>query len=180
MKKLITIILITMTTISALAQQASIRMTAGGRTFTVLTDDNATARSFAGMLPLTLNMSELNGNEKYCYIDRSLPTATYRPGTIHAGDVMLYGSACIVVFYKTFQSAYSYTRIGHIDNPDGLQEALGSGSVSVSWAQQATSGIEQPKAPAAPDNAYYDLQGRRTTRPGKGIWINNGKKGINE
>lgn len=138
MKKLITIILITMTTISTLAQQASIHITASGRTFTVLTDDNDAARSFAGMLPLTLNMSELNGNEKYCYIDRSLPTATYRPGTIHAGDVMLYGSACIVVFYKTFQSAYSYTRIGHIDNPDGLQEALGSGSVSVTWTRNAT------------------------------------------
>lgn len=180
MKKLTTIILITMTTISALAQQQNILLTAGGRTFTVLTDDNATARAFAGMLPLTLNMSELNGNEKYCYIDRSLPTATYRPGTIHAGDVMLYGSTCIVVFYKTFMSSYAYTKIGHIDNPAGLQEALGSGSVSVAWKQQVSDGIERTKAAAAHGGSYYDLQGNQTTRPGKGVYIHNGKKGINK
>jgi hypothetical protein len=76
-------------------------------------------------------MNELNGNEKYHYLSSSLPTAAYQPGTIHAGDLMLYGNNCVVLFYETFNTSYSYTRLGAIDNPSGLAAALGSGDVSV-------------------------------------------------
>lgn len=83
-----------------------------------------------------MQMDELNGNEKYHYLDSSLPTDSYRPGTIHAGDIMLYGSSCVVLFYETFASSYSYTRIGQIDNPDGLATAVGNGNVSVKFEMQ--------------------------------------------
>lgn len=91
--------------------------------------------SLAGMLPMTLDMEELNGNEKYFYLDSSLPTSSTRPGTIHAGDVMLYGDSCLVVFYETFRTSYSYTPIGHVTDISGLAEALGSGDVTVSFSQ---------------------------------------------
>ena len=72
-------------------------------------------------------MNELNGNEKYVYLDNKLPTSPYNPKRINAGDVMLYGNNCLVIFYKSFDTSYSYTKIGHIDNlPD-----LGSGTISV-------------------------------------------------
>lgn len=76
-------------------------------------------------------MSEMNGNEKYHYLSENLPTDSYRPGTIQTGDLMLYGSSCVVLFYETFSSGYSYTRLGQIDNPKGLAAALGGGDVSV-------------------------------------------------
>ncbi len=47
---------------------------------------------------------------------------------------MLYGDNCLVLFYKGFQSAYSYTRLGSITDAAGLADALGSGSVEVSFS----------------------------------------------
>lgn len=113
----------------------NITLTIHGTSFAVTLEDNEAARAFAARLPLTLDMSELNGNEKYFYLDGSLPTASYRPGTIQTGDLMLYGSSCVVLFYQTFTSGYSYTRLGRVTNPEGLAAALGSGDVRVSFTK---------------------------------------------
>ena len=95
--------------------------------YTINLEDNETAKEFVNMLPLELNMNELNGNEKYVYLDRKLPVNPSNINKINAGDVMIYGNDCLVIFYKSFTSSYSYTKIGHIDNlPD-----LGNDNVSV-------------------------------------------------
>ena len=87
--------------------------------YTINLENNNTAKKFNDMLPLELYMNELNGNEKYIYLDTSLPTDAYNPKKINAGDVMLFGDSCLVIFYKSFTTSYSYTKIGHIDNlPD--------------------------------------------------------------
>lgn len=114
-------------------EMAVYTITAGDREFSVLFYDNETARAFMAQLPVTLDMSEMNGNEKYCYLSESLPTDPARPGQIHTGELMLYGSDCIVLFYETFSTAYSYTPIGYVEDPEGLADALGSGSVSVTF-----------------------------------------------
>lgn len=105
----------------------------GNSTFTITLEDNATAKAFKALLPLTLNMSEMNGNEKYFNLSSTLPTAASRPGSIHTGDLMLYGSSTLVLFYESFSSSYSYTRIGRIDKPSGLANALGTGSANVTF-----------------------------------------------
>lgn len=90
-------------------------------------EDNETAKSFISMLPQEFNMSELNGNEKYIYLDMTLPTSPYKPGHINKGDVMLFGNNCLVIFYKSFNTSYNYTKIGHIDNlPD-----LGNSNITI-------------------------------------------------
>lgn len=104
-----------------------------GRSFTATLYDNETAHAFGTMLPMTLEMDELNGNEKYHFLSGELPTASEQPGEIRAGDIMLYGSDCVVLFYKTFSSPYSYTRIGRVDDVAGLQEAVGSAGVTVQF-----------------------------------------------
>ncbi|HIR58828.1 MAG TPA: hypothetical protein IAB38_02150 [Candidatus Onthousia excrementipullorum] len=108
-----------------------INLTINGNNFTATLEDNETTRELLNRLPLELNMSELNGNEKYYYFDDSLPTNSYRPGSINTGDIMLYGNDCLVIFYESFNTTYSYTRIGRIDNADNLDEVVGSGSVNV-------------------------------------------------
>lgn len=82
---------------------------------------------------VTVRMGELNGNEKYYYLPDRLQTSASNPGTIHTGDLMLYGSDCLVLFYKTFATSYSYTRLGRLDNTSGLEAALGRGEVTVSF-----------------------------------------------
>ncbi len=105
----------------------------GSQSFTATLLDNSAAKAFRQMLPLTINMVELNGNEKYFDLPKSLPANSSNPGTIQNGDLMLYGSRTLVLFYKTFSTSYSYTRLGRIDNTSGLAAALGSGNVTVAF-----------------------------------------------
>ena len=124
-----------------LMAQTPINIIIGSKTFTATLADSETGEAFAALLPLSVTMNELNGNEKYHYLSSSLPTAAYQPGTIHAGDLMLYGNNCVVLFYKTFNTSYSYTRIGSIDDPSGLASALGSGNVSVRFEKGQTTDL---------------------------------------
>lgn len=105
----------------------------GNSTFTATLYDNATATAFKSLLPLTVSMNELNANEKYADLSRNLPTSAANPGTIQNGDLMLYGSSTLVLFYKTFSTSYSYTKLGRIDDVSGLVAALGTGNVSVTF-----------------------------------------------
>lgn len=120
-----------------------ITITVNGTSFDAVLADSETGRAFAELLPLTITMTELNGNEKYHYLDGSLPTDSYKPGTIEAGDLLLYGNNCVVLFYETFSSGYSYTRIGKLTSADGLKAALGTGNVSVTFAKKSTTGVDQ-------------------------------------
>lgn len=110
-----------------------LKIEVGGQIFTAALLDSPTTRALLERLPMTVSMSELNGNEKYYYMPDSLSTDSQRPGNIRAGDLMLYGSDCLVLFYESFSSGYSYTRLGNINNPSGLAAALGSGSVTVTF-----------------------------------------------
>ena len=104
-----------------------------GKNFSVTLEDNPTARAFAEMLPLEVEMNELNGNEKFCYLEKNLPGDAVRVKQIHAGDLMLFGSDCLVIFYKDFTTSYSYTRLGRIDNPADLEKIFGAGNVRVNF-----------------------------------------------
>jgi hypothetical protein len=103
----------------------------GSQTFIARLYDNSTTAAFKAMLPMTLNMVELNRNEKYAELSSELPANALNPGTIKTGDLMLYGSNTLVLFYKTFSTSYSYTKLGRIDDAEGLPDAVGSGNVTV-------------------------------------------------
>ena len=74
----------------------TIRVIVGDKEFKADIEESETGKAFISKLPLTLNMSELNGNEKYCY-GVSLPKA----------------DKCVVLFYGA-AGGYNYTRIGKL------------------------------------------------------------------
>lgn len=112
-----------------------VQLTVGSEIFALSLFDNQTGRAFRNLLPLTLSMDDVNGNEKYARLPQNLPTFGAVPATIRTGDLMLYGSDGAVLFYKTFSTSYSYTRIGTLRNPDGLEAALGRGTVEITFVE---------------------------------------------
>lgn len=120
------------------AQEAfamNIKISVGGKTFDAVLEDNAAAQEFYKMLPLEIKMNELNGNEKYFRLNKNLPSKDSRAGTIHAGDLMLWSSNTVVLFYKSFSSGYSYTRLGKIINFADLSDAVGNDNISAKFTR---------------------------------------------
>jgi len=99
---------------------STIKVIINKKTYDLKLENNKTVEEFLDLLPQEFNMTELNGNEKYVYMKDSLSIDPYNPKHIEKGDVMLYGDNCFVLFYKSFDTSYSYTKIGHIDNLDDL------------------------------------------------------------
>ena len=116
-------------------QAMQIKISVGGKTFDAVLEDNQSARAFYEKLPLEITMQELNGNEKYYRLGKNLPSNDSRVGNIHAGDLMLWSSNTVVLFYKNFSSGYSYTRLGKILNPANLSDAVGNGNIAVKFTR---------------------------------------------
>lgn len=113
--------------------KVKIKISINSQIFTATLLDNKSAKAFKEMLPLKIKMTELNGNEKYCDLNKSLPTNPSNPKTIKNGDLMLYGSETLVLFYKTFSTSYSYTKLGQIDDASGLASAVGTQDTTVTF-----------------------------------------------
>lgn len=116
-------------------EKLKIKITVNSKIFTATLVDNNSANEFKKRLPLTIKMSELNSNEKYYDFSDSLPKQPANPGIIENGDLMLYGSKTLVLFYKTFSTSYDYTKLGKADNIEVLSAALGSGNVTIKFEE---------------------------------------------
>lgn len=108
-----------------------IEILVSGKTFTVELLDTEAAQALADCLPMEVTMEELNGNEKYVYLSTALPLAEEMPKHIHAGDLMLFGSKCLVLFYQDFTTSYGYTPLGRVTDTQQLADSLGKEDVSV-------------------------------------------------
>ena len=106
----------------------------GGSTFTATLEENTAVDALVEMMeqePVTIQMSDYSGFEKVGPLGTSLP-ASNQQTTTQAGDIVLYQGNQIVMFYGS--NSWSYTRLGHIDDLTGWEEALGSGDVTVTFS----------------------------------------------
>jgi hypothetical protein len=106
----------------------------GSKIFSAKLFDNPSSQALVARLPMAITMSELNENEKFYNLPDRLPTNSQHVGSINTGDLMLYGSDCLVLFYKRFNTSYSYTRLGYIEDASGLANALGRDSIQVTFS----------------------------------------------
>ena len=109
-----------------------VNITINGTTLTATMEDNSSATALLEHLqsgPLTLDMHDYAGMEKVGNLDASLPTND-RQITTQPGDIILYQSNQITIYYDTSQ--WSLTKLGHIDNisADELRQLLGNGNVT--------------------------------------------------
>lgn len=105
----------------------------GEKNYTGVFYDNPSSQELIKLMPITINMNDLYGNEKYYYLSEKLPANSECIGKINSGDIMLYGFDCLVLFYDTFSTPYSYTKIGYIENISRLEDDLGKVSTEITF-----------------------------------------------
>lgn len=95
--------------------------------------DNSTTKELIKKFPITITMSDLNGNEKYYNFSKSFSTSSENVASINKGDIMLFGDNCLVIFYKSFSTRYRYTKLGYIKNLEDLENSLGKGYIEITF-----------------------------------------------
>ncbi|MBE6816623.1 MAG: hypothetical protein E7520_02830 [Ruminococcaceae bacterium] len=111
-----------------------ITVTVNGKRFTATLEDTAAAKELYDLIRregLTVSLSDYDGFEKVGALGHTL-TANDEHTTTKAGDIVLYQSNQIVLFYGS--NSWSYTRLGRIDDVRGWEEALGSGNVTAEFS----------------------------------------------
>ncbi len=123
-------------TVKAKKTAKTMKLKINKKTFTVKLNSGTAATELYSKLPLTLEMNELNGNEKYHYFDSDFHGAEKAYSTIKAGDLMIYSGSCLVLFYDEIKSSpYEYIKIGEITDSSGLNNAVGNGNVTIEFTR---------------------------------------------
>ena len=98
-------------------------------------DSVAALKELCKDAPLTIQMSMYGGFEQVGPIGTRLPSNDAQT-TTSAGDIVLYSSNQIVVFYGS--NSWAYTRLGHITDQDaaGMASLLGNGNVTITISME--------------------------------------------
>lgn len=108
-----------------------IRLTAGAKVLTATLLDNATARDFAALLPLTLTLTDYAATEKISDLPRRLTTAGAPAGVTPAvGDIAYYSPwGNLALFHKDFGHSPGLIRLGKLDG--GVEALRAPGPIEV-------------------------------------------------
>lgn len=110
---------------------ANMNVQVGDVVFSATLEENEAVSALVEMMrksPVVIQMSDYSGFEKVGPLGTSLPVNNSQT-TTQAGDIVLYNGNQIVIFYGS--NSWSYTRLGHIDDLTGWEDALGSEDVTM-------------------------------------------------
>ena len=109
-----------------------IRMTIGGTPVEVAWEDNESVAALRELAAngLSIQMSMYGGFEQVGPVGQRLPSHDVQTNT-SSGDIVLYSSSQMVVFYGS--NSWAYTRLGRITDktPEEMRSLLGNGDVTV-------------------------------------------------
>lgn len=111
-----------------------VNISINGKVFIATLEDNEAAKELYEIIKtdgLTVEMSDYSGFEKVGSLGRTL-TSNDKQTKTKAGDIVLYQSNQIVMFYGS--NSWSYTRLGRIDDLSGWEDALGSGDITAEFS----------------------------------------------
>ncbi|MDN5710685.1 MAG: hypothetical protein L0G95_14670 [Planococcus sp. (in: firmicutes)] len=123
-----------------MANLLALELQIGDEVFSAQLYESETTESLLELLPLTIDMEDLHGNEKFFYLSERLPTDPESPEHINAGDIMLYGDDCLVFFYDKLSTSHQYTRLGYIENVERFTQAVGEGDITIALDFAGTDG----------------------------------------
>lgn len=115
-------------------EAAALKITVGENTFYATFEDNPSADAFQDLLAqgaVTVEMQDYGGFEKVGSLGTEL-TRTDEPITTEPGDVILYQGNQITIYYGT--NTWNFTRLAKIDDPEGLKEKLGVGTIRATFS----------------------------------------------
>ena len=115
-----------------------IRLTINGHSTTATLDDNATARDFLSMLPLTLPLEDHASTEKIAYPPRKLSTQGAPAGTDpEVGDIAYYAPwGNLALYYRDFGYSAGLIRLGRFDSGVDALNVRGSLNVTIEAVHQ--------------------------------------------
>lgn len=101
-----------------------VRIEANGQSVTAVLYDNPSARDFASMLPLDLEVENYASNEKIAYLPRKLTNEGSGPfGNEAPGDLAYYAPwGNIIVYYAGYRYSTGLIRLGRLEG--GLDPLL--------------------------------------------------------
>ncbi|MDX8336947.1 MULTISPECIES: cyclophilin-like fold protein [Cetobacterium] len=119
------------------ANNFSINIQVGNKIFKGTLVNNPSTRALIKKFPLKIVMSDLYNNEKYYHFSETFPTNQEQVENIKIGDIFLYRSNYLVIFYDNFKTSYSYTKLGQVNDISGFKEALGKRTIETIWSFDA-------------------------------------------
>ena len=126
------------TAIPGEAKEKMLRMMIGDTAVAVDWENNESVEALKNLCaetPLVIQMSMYGGFEQVGPVGTRLPSSDVQTRT-SAGDIVLYSSSQIVVFYGS--NSWAYTRLGHITDrdPAGMAALLGNGDVKITISME--------------------------------------------
>jgi len=112
------------------APAVKIRLTIAGKSTTATLLDNATARDFLALLPLTLKLDDYASTEKIAYLPRKLSTlGAQAPDAGHITYYAPWGN--LAIFYRDFGYSAGLIRLGRFDAGIEALEVRGPLNVTI-------------------------------------------------